>query len=128
MNAVLYLCSENATMEYRSFARGVAVSESIDRHGNPKKHRYWDIGVRFGKAFRASGTKPSEPDKPNIRQSEEEPKDRLSPRPHVRRAHWHYFWTGKRGADTRKLVLRWVHPVLVGNGELPTVVHNIAET
>lgn len=43
-------------------------------------------------------------------------------RPHVRRAHWHHYWTGPREGE-RSLVVRWVHPVLVGvaKGELDAV-------
>lgn len=37
----------------------------------------------------------------------------MSVRPHVRRAHWHHYWTGPRDAE-RRLVLRWLSPILVG--------------
>lgn len=36
---------------------------------------------------------------------------------HIRRAHWHHFWTGKRnGTEERKLVVRWLAPTIV-NGQ-----------
>lgn len=43
--------------------------------------------------------------------------------PHLRRAHWHHYWTGpKSDPDKRELVVRWIHPVLVGGSEtIPTV-------
>lgn len=47
-------------------------------------------------------------------------------RAHVRSAHWHHYWVGKRDSDERRLVLRWVYPTLVaaGGGIVPdTVVH-----
>ena len=46
-----------------------------------------------------------------------------SPRPHVRRAHWHSFWTGpKNDPEKRKPVLKWLPPVPVGAGEIvPTI-------
>lgn len=34
------------------------------------------------------------------------------PRPHIRRAHFHHFWTGPRDGE-RTLVVRWLHPILV---------------
>lgn len=34
-------------------------------------------------------------------------------RPHGRRGHWHHFWTGKKGSDERKLVLKWVSPMII---------------
>ena len=46
--------------------------------------------------------------------------------PHVRRAHWHTYWTGS-GAD-RRPVLRWLHPTLVGARNLdhmPAVVRPV---
>lgn len=36
---------------------------------------------------------------------------------HIRRAHWHHFWIGKRnGTEERKLVVRWLAPTIV-NGQ-----------
>ena len=34
--------------------------------------------------------------------------------PHVRRAHWHHYWTGARDSAERALVLKWIPPVFVG--------------
>ena len=34
--------------------------------------------------------------------------------PHVRRAHWHNYWTGARESAERCLVLKWIPPVFVG--------------
>jgi hypothetical protein len=33
--------------------------------------------------------------------------------PHVRRAHWHTYWTGPRNSDERKQIVRWVLPTFV---------------
>ena len=48
-----------------------------------------------------------------------------SPRGHVRRAHWHSFWTGPRAdAAKRKIELRWLPPIPVNldlGGIVPTV-------
>lgn len=45
---------------------------------------------------------------------------------HVRRAHWHHFWTGSRGY--RQLKLRWVAPMVInsGRGELLPTLHKVA--
>ena len=41
--------------------------------------------------------------------------DRSSPIPHIRRAHWHTFWTGPRRDPVKRLpVLRWIPPTPVG--------------
>lgn len=38
-----------------------------------------------------------------------------SKRPHIRRAHWHGFWTGKK--EERKLSIRWLPPIAVAMKE-----------
>lgn len=38
---------------------------------------------------------------------------RAAPRPHIRRAHWHGYWTGPRG-DPTGLVIHWIPPTPVG--------------
>lgn len=38
-------------------------------------------------------------------------------RPHIRRGHFHSFWTGKKDGNERKLVVRWVAPTYVHNGD-----------
>lgn len=49
---------------------------------------------------------------------------------HIRRAHWHHFWTGKKnGTEERKLVVRWLAPTIV-NGEpdeMDIVSHCVSE-
>lgn len=36
--------------------------------------------------------------------------------PHSRKGHWHHFWTGKRGTEERKLILKWVAPMFINGG------------
>lgn len=38
-------------------------------------------------------------------------------KPHIRRAHWHRYWIGKRDSEERKLVLRFLMPTMVGGKE-----------
>lgn len=52
-----------------------------------------------------------------------------SPQPHIRRAHWHLYWTGKgsrKDPSKARPKVRWIEPTLVGadrlEGELPAVV------
>ncbi len=49
-------------------------------------------------------------------------------RTHTRRGHWHHFWTGSKSKpESRKVVLRWLHPMLVGRSDEPdtTTVHPV---
>ena len=46
--------------------------------------------------------------------------ERLAPRPHLRRGHWHSFWTGPKVptmSQERKLAVKFVMPTLVGGGD-----------
>jgi len=45
-----------------------------------------------------------------------EPGTHASPRPHIRRGHWHGFWHGPRDGE-RRLKLRWLPPIAVAMGE-----------
>jgi hypothetical protein len=38
--------------------------------------------------------------------------------PHVRRAHWHVYWTGPRDGE-RVAKVRWLSPILVGFDGIP---------
>ena len=47
-------------------------------------------------------------------------------RPHMRRAHWHHYWTGPRDVpEERRLVIKWVAPTFVnaskGGVDAPTI-------
>jgi len=85
--------------------------------GNPKKRRssatVTEVGFRIGSSLREYGRSVSRGDGSGA-----------TVRPHVRRAHWHRFWTGPMGGD-RKLVTKWLHPCLVGVGEVQTTLHKV---
>ena len=33
--------------------------------------------------------------------------------PHIRRAHWHHYWKGKRNGEKRELIMRWIEPTFI---------------
>jgi len=116
INLVLYVCSEGADIRPVSRQRA-APSGQI-----PKQCAAWDVGIRIGATLRKSQAQAvASAPQSETKQPRETPS--TSPRPHIRRAHWHHFWTGPRDGE-RKLVLKWVHPTLVGSGDgdAPTVV------
>jgi hypothetical protein len=42
---------------------------------------------------------------------------------HVRRAHWHAFWTGpKASTEERKLILHWLPPIAVNVDDAAAVI------
>lgn len=53
-------------------------------------------------------------------------------RPHSRRGHWHHFWVGAKGSPERKLVLRWMNPMIINagkvdNSDLGTTINILSE-
>lgn len=50
--------------------------------------------------------------------------NRKSPKPHMRMAHYHHYWTGKKdNPKERKLIVKYIAPTYIGNNHdvLPTV-------
>lgn len=80
----------------------------------PASPAMWTVGERIGAALRLA-----EQQEPTGSGGQgESGAGRATPRPHIRRAHWHTYLVGK-GRARREL--RWVHPVLVsGKGIVPT--------
>jgi len=80
--------------------------------------REWQVGWRIGPVLRAAAAGP---------RHEERGGHHATPRPHLRRAHWHHYWVGPHAGPGRRLVLRWVHPVLVGahTDAMPAVVRRV---
>ena len=119
INLLLYLCSEKPDMPD---TKELDAKRSRSILGNPKRAAVWDVGTRIGASLRKEAKSDAAKDAEN-----DPPKDgrtRSSKRPHLRRAHWHSFWTGKRDGSERKIVLRWLPPIAVklNGAELPTVI------
>jgi hypothetical protein len=121
VNLLLYLCSENPDMPDDAELRS---RRSRDYHGNPKRSAAWDVGIRIGAALRKIAVPSYKSDNYNDEEPASNTKEKTSKRPHMRRAHWHSYWIGKRNSPSRKLILRWLPPTGVNLDEkgLPTVI------
>lgn len=118
LNAILYLCAENAEI-----SENPVTKQTYRPYTKPKNKfseiQKWDCGIRYGKMIR------KQKQDVNWNEREEKGKRKSSPvRPHMRRAHWHHYWTG---TGRTELVLRWIEPVMVGTGETCTVIHKITD-
>ena len=85
----------------------------------PRKSTKWEVGWRMGSQLRAARAR---------REGAGAVTEGLTPKPHVRRAHWHAYWTGPKALPKkRKLILKWLHPILVGDHtqDMPMVVHPV---
>src|SRR5690606_32674005 len=83
----------------------------------PDQPTVWHTGFRIGTALRRAE---------NERNTSQGAAERRSPRSHIRRAHWHAFWTGPRNEpQKRKLVLHWLPPILVNVGDIDDIIPTI---
>ena len=113
LNLTLYLCSDG--IEWPASGNGGQAPASPHpkktkkgiRLFPPNQMRIWHIGGETGRIMRESrGTSKDNP--------------HGSPSPHIRRAHWHGFWSGtikpKPGIEPkpRRFELRWMPPIPVG--------------
>lgn len=68
----------------------------------PDKPRVWHVGDQLGQQLRNA----------NESHPRETTANRKKTRPHLRRAHWHGFWTGPRDGE-RKFNYKWLPPTVV---------------
>ena len=89
---------------------------SIARSTGAQGETIWLVGERVGAALREA----------NGASSDDIGGSHASLRAHVRRAHWHTYWTGARGAQTARV--RWLSPILVGAGDTVVTRHDVGVT
>ena len=103
-NGVAYLCSLNADIAASYIPRKGLKPNRAKRRSLAIWH---DVGYRVGSELRAYR-----------RYASEHGEDGGGTvRPHMRRAHWHHYWTGPRNGE-RRLVLKWIAPTMVGVGRI----------
>lgn len=106
LNLVIYLCAYG--LQERQDHMGVGVTypsaKKIKKGWRilpPARPRTHVLGASFGESLRREGA--------GARGGGG------AVRPHVRRPHWHHYWTG--GADKKSLIVRWLPPIFVGDHE-----------
>lgn len=103
LNIILYLCAQNA--EY---------SRSYEKPSRPHQHKT-KRGLRFFEADKVRIWRVGEETGQRLREQREAAvKSGHSLKPHVRRAHWHGFWSGPKNAEKRKFDVKWLPPIFVG--------------
>lgn len=114
LSLVLYICSDDAEIRDRdapdwepSFPRP-KITKGQERLFPADRNRTVEVGRELGALLR-KGSAHREPSAPTGR----------SVRPHMRRGHWHGFWTGSRkeNRDQQKFILKWIPPLFVQGRE-----------
>jgi hypothetical protein len=116
LNATLFLCQEEPDLSDTPRQRPPARAK-LKLLQTPRTLRVIQTGWRWGAALRQYQAQQA------VRAGTEGPPTGRSVQPHVRRAHWHLFWTGEGSRkDPSKAVprIKWVGATLVG-GEIEAV-------
>lgn len=117
VSLTLYLCAKNAELrsgdlsEPRPFPVPKKTKRGL-RLFPPAAPTVWDVAYRSGAALEQLE-----------RVSADSDGSGSSPRAHVRRAHWHTYWTGSGEAKTP--VLKWLAPILVGQGDITATERDV---
>ena len=118
LQCLLYICAVNAEIEedpiQKKRYRAPSSEEFIkDKVREVKK---WNCGKRESKIIYSDfGLYPrvvSTMKEDHIRNVKSSPK-----RCHVRRSHWHHYWTGSSKNGTRKMELRWISAMTIHKEE-----------
>lgn len=103
LQSLLYLCSYEPDIRDDSASKQAykkvkqAIRKGSKQELPTQKH---EVGERFGEAFR-KWTEGS------LGKGSSTTGSGKRVRPHVRRAHWHRYWVGKKGQQ--ELIVKWVH-------------------
>ena len=126
VSLVLYLCSQASEIKETGGGKRLPTRPTPQRTKKgmrifaPDQLSQWEVGYRLGAALRQalSEHEPSEPTGTHA-----------SPRPHIRRAHWHSFWVGKKDQpNARSVTLKWLPPIpvnVLGIEDLTTTVRDV---
>ena len=121
LQVILYILAQNAEITPSS------EQSFITKRGKTLKDKYseirkWDVGIRVGAAIRQQKIREQS------ERTERNQSGHNSPRPHIRRGHWHHFWIGpKTQPEERKLILKWLSPMTVAANpeDTPIVLHKV---
>lgn len=126
VNLVLYLCSDDADMTREGLEdRKAKVAKDLSlgrRVYQADKIKTWDVGMRLGSEIRGWMKQEDSGDRAGPEGVGE------SPRPHVRRAHWHTFLVGPRSGGQQRRP-KWLPPIPVNVNtpdDLITTVHPVS--
>ena len=117
---VIYLCCDNRDLPpIRHPRERMRPSGAVD---SPKEPKIWDVGERIANIIRQF-------DSESCSTARHTGGIHASPRPHIRRAHYHTFLTGPKDGE-RGRVVHWIPPLPIGvkwddDKQMPVVIHPV---
>ena len=120
---LLYISASNADVQYR---KTVSAKPKHDATISFSEIKQWDVGSRIGPPMRRQGkTVAGKCPKQTSYTSEGTGNIRNSPRPHMRSAHYHHYWMGKKSEpEKRHLVIRFVAAIMVNGTKETNEIEN----
>ena len=117
---VMYICAANADMSENAKQKACMrrpAKKSMEKD-IAREIQKWDVGYRVGQVIRMHGNT----DVPDESEKEQKHIKSSRKRPHVRRGHFHHYWTGSK--EDRKLILKWNAPTFIHAeiGDLPATI------
>lgn len=119
LSVLLYLCSEEPDVQAPRYpGQRPQRAKGIKAKGQwilpeASKVTIWQVGHKLAEEIKEAEARSDS----TVRQY---PDQRLSPRPHLRRGHWHGYWVGPKtlpvGGEAlpeRRFSLRWLPPMVV---------------
>lgn len=121
LSCLMYLCTEAPDVDNRAVpvAKATRLGNRV-RFSSPKQDTQVSVGIRLGAVFRKQAAPAG--DVPPAGSGIGAPMP-----PHVRRAHWHTYWVGKKGEQRPEL--KWLSPILVNADsldQLSETIHRVA--
>lgn len=124
LQAALYIGSVNSDVQRPDQSRNHVLPKARRIKGKTrwfaaKKVDEWQVGWRIGSLLTSYDKQ--------IREYDQQPSQgRARPRPHIRKAHWHVYWQGKRNGKQQQK-LRWLQPMLINGNTAEDVVTTIRD-
>lgn len=129
LQLILYICAENKEIEENPKQKKITKKP---KNKNFIKDKYrevqiWDLGLQTTEAIRkynkSHSTFHHDTEDTDIHTTG----NGTPKRPHSRRGHWHHYWTGAKGTQERKLVLKWVAPTFIHSGTKAVQINIVKE-
>jgi hypothetical protein len=119
----LYLCSQEPDLQDAERRREYPArpvpkkTRKGERLFPPDRPTVWEIGFRLGAALRQAR------EQSKTRHLEDPPWEKIRPIGHIRRAHWHCYWSGSiKRPESRRAELRWLPPISVNLKKIDSLV------
>ena len=116
---LLYICAINADVSEDKTQKSICIQSKTSVPFTKPKDVFreickWNVGFRIGNTFK---TFESDNASSGIGSKK---------RPHVRRAHFHHYWVGKKGEE-RKLVIKWISSMYVNASGCNDIIASTSE-